>query len=109
MITQASSNTRVQSAATATIGVQGLSDEQRSALAEKLGYRTIGKELPDDVKLTDIIKSLPAEVRCVITPESAHADSSDIYDISSSIFALFTSTPPIVNHHESRTFIYDMC
>lgn len=59
---QASSNTRVQSAATATIGVQGLSDEQRSALAEKLGYRTIGKELPDDVKLTDIIKSLPAEV-----------------------------------------------
>lgn len=63
MPTQASSTTRVQSAAaTATIGVQGLSDEQRSALAEKLGYRTIGKELPDDVRLTDIIKSLPAEV-----------------------------------------------
>lgn len=43
-------------------GVGYLSDAERAALAHKLGYRSIGKELPDDVKLTDIIKSMPPEV-----------------------------------------------
>ena len=39
-----------------------MTDEERAALAETLGYRKIGKELPDDVTLQDIIKSLPSEV-----------------------------------------------
>lgn len=38
-----------------------MSDEDRAALAEQLGYTKIGKELPDDVTLQGIIKSLPDE------------------------------------------------
>lgn len=37
--------------------------EQRQALAEQWGYKTIGAELPDGVSLTDIVKSMPQEVR----------------------------------------------
>jgi hypothetical protein len=40
--------------------------EQRQALAEQWGYKTIGAELPDGVSLTDIVKSMPQEVRSVL-------------------------------------------
>lgn len=40
-----------------------MTDEERAALAQKLGYRSIGKELPDSVTLQDVIKSMPEEVR----------------------------------------------
>ncbi len=42
--------------------INQLTDEERAALAEKLGFRKIGKELPNDVTLQDIIKSMPSEV-----------------------------------------------
>jgi hypothetical protein len=35
---------------------------ERAALAEKFGYRSIGEELPDNVKLSEIVKSLPKDV-----------------------------------------------
>lgn len=44
------------------VNVAELSDAERAAYAEKLGYRTIGKELPDDVRLVDVINSMPKEV-----------------------------------------------
>lgn len=40
-----------------------LSAEDRAALAKELGYRSIGADLPDDVTLTQVISSLPREVR----------------------------------------------
>ncbi len=40
-----------------------LSAEDRTALAQELGYRTIGADLPNDVTLTQVISSLPKEVR----------------------------------------------
>jgi acyl-lipid omega-6 desaturase (Delta-12 desaturase) len=39
-----------------------MSAEERTELAEKWGFKSIGAELPDDVKLSDIVKSLPKEV-----------------------------------------------
>ncbi|KAG2492805.1 hypothetical protein HYH03_008965 [Edaphochlamys debaryana] len=39
-----------------------LSKEERTKLAHDLGYRSIGAELPDNVSLTDIVKSMPPEV-----------------------------------------------
>lgn len=39
-----------------------LSDEERSALAERLGYRSIGAQLPEGVTLSKIINSLPKDV-----------------------------------------------
>lgn len=42
--------------------IQELSDEERAALARSYGYRSIGKDLPDDVKLSDIVRSMPDEV-----------------------------------------------
>eukprot|EP00891_Asterochloris_glomerata_P002645 jgi/Astpho2/2645/Aster-06996 len=45
-----------------TTDIQKLNDEDRTELAHRLGYRQIGKELPDDVTLGQIIKSMPQEV-----------------------------------------------
>ncbi|KAK9842044.1 hypothetical protein WJX81_005821 [Elliptochloris bilobata] len=42
--------------------VAQLDAQQRAALAEELGYRTFGSELPEDVSLGDVIQSLPKSV-----------------------------------------------
>lgn len=39
-----------------------LDAQPRAALAEQLGYRSIGAELPEDVSLGDVIQSLPKSV-----------------------------------------------
>jgi len=39
-----------------------VTDEQRRAMAESMGYETIGKPLPDTVTLKNVINSLPPEV-----------------------------------------------
>lgn len=44
-----------------------LTDAERATLATKLGFNHIGKDLPADVTLTDIIKTLPPEVRSEIS------------------------------------------
>ncbi|KAG2443292.1 hypothetical protein HYH02_009362 [Chlamydomonas schloesseri] len=49
-------------AAAISVPVNQLTDEERANLARELGYKSIGKELPDGVTLTDIIKSMPQEV-----------------------------------------------
>jgi omega-6 fatty acid desaturase (delta-12 desaturase) len=38
-----------------------LSDAERAAMAAQYGYTQIGKEVPSDVTLTDIVKSMPQE------------------------------------------------
>lgn len=47
---------------TAGTPIPQLDDATRAAVAEQLGYRSIGKELPDDVTLGQVIKSMPKEV-----------------------------------------------
>jgi len=50
-------------AAVAFTGVSTeMTDAERAALAEKSGFRTVAKELPDGVSLTDIVKTMPPEV-----------------------------------------------
>ena len=49
-----------------TTDIQKLNDEDRTELAHRLGYRQIGRELPDDVTLGQIIKSMPQEVRTLL-------------------------------------------
>ena len=39
-----------------------LPEVDRAALAEELGYRSIGADLPSNVSLTDVISSLPKSV-----------------------------------------------
>ena len=36
---------------------------ERAAFAESVGYRSVGADLPSNVTLTDVISSLPKEVR----------------------------------------------
>ena len=57
-----------------TTDIQKLSDEDRTELAHRLGYRQIGKELPDDVTLGQIIKSMPQEVRMLFIGTAKHLD-----------------------------------
>ena len=38
------------------------SAEDRAAFAHSVGYRSVGADLPDNVRLTDIISSLPKKV-----------------------------------------------
>lgn len=40
----------------------GLSESDREQLAEQLGYRQIGAELPENVTLGNLIQSLPKDV-----------------------------------------------
>jgi omega-6 fatty acid desaturase (delta-12 desaturase) len=39
-----------------------MTDEDRAALAKEMGYNRIGKELPDDVTLGNIVQSMPKDV-----------------------------------------------
>ena len=48
-------------------GVAQLDAQQRAALAEQLGYRSVGAELPEDVSLGDVIQSLPKSVSPLLT------------------------------------------
>ena len=45
--------------------VGALGPQERRALAEQYGYRSIGAELPDGVTLSTIVQSLPKDVRCL--------------------------------------------
>lgn len=61
-------------AASAFTGVSTeMSDAERAALAEKVGFRSVAKELPDGVNLMDIIKTLPPEVCAWDSERSAMA------------------------------------
>lgn len=48
--------------------VAGMSDAERAALAEQMGYRQIGKDLPSDVTLQKVISTLPKEARAIFIP-----------------------------------------
>eukprot|EP01025_Chloroclados_australasicus_P017816 TRINITY_DN1912_c0_g1_i1.p2 TRINITY_DN1912_c0_g1~~TRINITY_DN1912_c0_g1_i1.p2 ORF type:complete len:419 (+),score=21.99 TRINITY_DN1912_c0_g1_i1:91-1347(+) len=48
--------------ATVAPSINTLTDQQRAQLAKETGFHNIGKELPEDVSLNDVIKSLPKEV-----------------------------------------------
>lgn len=50
-------------AAVDAVPISQLSEAERTTLAEQWGYKSIGAELPNDVTLTDIVKTLPAEAR----------------------------------------------
>ncbi|GFR52214.1 hypothetical protein Agub_g14754 [Astrephomene gubernaculifera] len=49
-------------AASLSVPVNDLTDEERKQLAHELGFKSVGRELPDGVSLTDIVKSMPPEV-----------------------------------------------
>jgi omega-6 fatty acid desaturase (delta-12 desaturase) len=48
--------------AAAVTSYTDLTDEERAKVAESLGYKSIGKELPNGVSLTDIVRTMPPEV-----------------------------------------------
>lgn len=50
-------------AAALEVPIAQLSDADRAAYAKEIGYETVGKDLPDGVTLTDIVKTMPPEVR----------------------------------------------
>lgn len=86
---------RVHAAAPITVeqmsNVGQLSDEDRAALAEQLGYRKIGKELPDDVTLTDVIKSLPKEVFEINPVKAWSAVFITLASVAASLYAISIS------------------
>lgn len=62
--TRASANRQssANAAAVVSIPVDDLTDEQRQEIAHNIGYRKIGKPVPKDVTLSQIVKTLPSEV-----------------------------------------------
>lgn len=67
-----------------------LDAQQRAALAEQLGYRSIGAELPEDVSLGDVIQSMPKSVSPVPT-EMQCLRFSVVLWVSCQARALFTA------------------
>ena len=45
-----------------SVPVEQLSDNERQQVAHQYGYTKIGKQLPADVTLSQIVKSMPSEV-----------------------------------------------
>ena len=62
--TTASANRQssTNAAAVVSIPVDDLTDAQRQEVANNIGYRKIGKPVPKDVTLSQIVKTLPSEV-----------------------------------------------
>eukprot|EP01025_Chloroclados_australasicus_P010955 TRINITY_DN1468_c0_g1_i1.p2 TRINITY_DN1468_c0_g1~~TRINITY_DN1468_c0_g1_i1.p2 ORF type:complete len:421 (+),score=5.35 TRINITY_DN1468_c0_g1_i1:32-1264(+) len=60
--TNQSSQSKVLSRTASTPKRKELTEQQRRAWAQQIGFRSIGKELPDNITLVDVVKSLPREV-----------------------------------------------
>jgi omega-6 fatty acid desaturase (delta-12 desaturase) len=68
-----------------------LPDEDRAALAERMGYRQIGKELPDNVTLQDIIRTLPEEVFEINDVKAWSAVLLTLTSVAASVFFIAVS------------------
>lgn len=68
-----------------------LSDEERTALARSYGYRSIGKNLPDDVSLGDIVRTLPNEVFEIDDVKSWKAVALTVAAVSGSLWLVALS------------------
>lgn len=64
---QPSAQQAIRDAAAAMAAETPQEREQRLARAKQLGYRTIGMPIPDSINLTNVINSLPKEVRCCVS------------------------------------------
>lgn len=68
-----------------------MSDVERAEIAKKYGYEKIGKELPDGVTLTDIIKSMPSEVFDLNPWKAWGAVLTSIVSFSASLYLISIS------------------
>lgn len=66
----ARSQSKANAAAAVSIPVDNLTDGERQEIAHNIGYRKIGKPVPKDVTLSQIVKTLPSEVS--LPPCHAH-------------------------------------
>lgn len=74
---QAASRSKLRQTQTGAVVLPAAEVEiDRKTLAQELGYRSIGADLPDNVSLGSIISSLPAEVCGILS--SIVADQSPI-------------------------------
>lgn len=58
-------NSAKAAAVSLSVPVEQLSDSERQQVAHQYGYTKIGKQLPEGVTLSQIVKSMPSEVQCV--------------------------------------------
>lgn len=49
-------------AAAVSVPIEHLSDEERQQVAHQYGYTKVGKQLPQGVTLSQIVKSMPSQV-----------------------------------------------
>ena len=75
----------LDAAATAS---SSLDDDARAALAHSLGYRSIGAELPSDVSLTDVIKTLPPSVFDINPVRAWGAVLTTVLSVSLSVYLI---------------------
>jgi omega-6 fatty acid desaturase (delta-12 desaturase) len=73
------------------IPIAQLSDAKRAQLAEQWGYKTIGRELPDGVSLTDIVKSMPQEVFQLNMTKAWGAVATTLASVSASLYLISIS------------------
>eukprot|EP00879_Flechtneria_rotunda_P000185 GHRR01000256.1.p1 GENE.GHRR01000256.1~~GHRR01000256.1.p1 ORF type:complete len:427 (+),score=109.84 GHRR01000256.1:129-1409(+) len=83
--------TMAGAAAVEAVPVSQLSDTERAQLAEQWGYECIGRELPDNVTLTDIIKSMPPEVFQLNMVKAWGAVFTTLASVSASLYLISVS------------------
>ena len=68
-----------------------MSDAERAVLAEKWGFNQIGKELPDNVRLSDIVKSMPRDVFEINPVRAWAACAVSIVSMAASLYLIHVS------------------
>ncbi|KAF5828427.1 chloroplast w6 desaturase [Dunaliella salina] len=81
----------VKSAVALPMPVHQMDETQRAELAAETGYRSIGKELPDDVTLSKIIKSMPPEVFEIDHSKSWRAVLISVCSFAASLYLISIS------------------
>ncbi|KAJ9517723.1 hypothetical protein QJQ45_004010 [Haematococcus lacustris] len=74
-----------------TMPITEMSDTERASYAAELGYNTVGRELPDNVSLTDIVKTMPPEVFELDHGKAWRAVLTSIVSFSASLYLISIS------------------
>ncbi|WIA23055.1 hypothetical protein OEZ86_009970 [Tetradesmus obliquus] len=81
----------VPAAAAIDVPIAQLPASERKQLAEEWGYKSIGSELPDGVSLTDIVKSMPADVFQLNMAKAWGAVVTTLVSVSASLYLISVS------------------
>lgn len=84
-------NNAKAAAVSVSVPVEQLSDSERQQVAQQYGYSKIGKQLPEGVTLSQIVKSMPSEVFDINPWKSWSAVAITLASVAASLYLIAIS------------------